>query len=166
MTSLDRHRVGRPLGKFQTLHIEGGGHGFVLVDLDTPIPRPDPIWLQQQLAHREVECEYPGCTDLAVTYIELPRVHTPFVCKSHELGCTHHISEYRVRTRRVLMDAMLDEILLTGYGRRIDRDNPPNVSDRMNLPLVAAPAPRPTPIRDPHQPVTITTFNRPKLGQN
>ena len=173
MTSSDkfnRRATGRPIGKFQTLHIEGGGHGFVLVDLDVPIPRPDPVWLQQALAQRGVECEYPRCTEPAVTYIELPKVSTPFLCKGHELACTHGISSFRVQTRRTIMDAMLDEILLTGYGKERRWENPPDITARLALPLAPSKKPEPKTLRmaEPkaNKPATITTFNRPKLGQN
>lgn len=174
MSSTDRFsrpRRGRPIGKPQTLEIEGGGYGFVLVDLDTPHPRPDPVWLKEQLALREVECEFPRCEDLAVTFVVLQNPWVPFVCKLHELACTHHIASFRIQAVRTIADAMLDEILLTNFDKPRRWENPPNIGARMNLPLAPAGRPsRSTTLRvgEPKasKPATITTFNRPKLGQN
>lgn len=156
MTYVDRRLTGRPTGKSQVREIEGGGHGFVLVDLDLPIPRPDPVWLQEQLAQRGIECEYPGCPSPAVTYLQLPKVYTPFLCRAHELACTSNISSFRARARQVVMDAMLDELLLTSFNKPRRWENPPDVTAQMRLPLAPSSQPK----------AVIPTFNRPKLGQN
>lgn len=155
----DRRATGRKAGKPQTLEILGGGHGFVLVDLDTPIPRPDPIWLAGQLAERGVQCEFPGCGQQAVNYIELPDVWTPFVCKSHEVAVTNHNARLRSQMRKLVMDAMLDEILLTSFDKPRRWENSPDIMGEIERPL------RP----DAGKPAVVAptvTFRRPKLGQN
>lgn len=161
-------RRGRPVGKPQTLTIEGGGHGFVLVDLDQPHPRPDPTWLKEQLAERQVECEFPRCTELAVTFVVLQNPWAPFVCKAHELACTHQITAYRTQAVRTIADAMMDEILLTNFNKPRRWENESNIADQMNLPL--APSGRPAEVIRVPQPEAkwegMPTFNRPKLGQN
>lgn len=144
-------RLRRTNFKNQDTEVIGGG--AVLVDLNQPIPRPDPKWLVLKLIAEDVKCEYPACDSGAFTFLQLGK-HAPFVCIHH--GEMLLSPNRTIRTAAVdeIIHAMLHEITLVAFGKTV---NPvARMRRQVREPLVA---------RGVALPVLSVTFNRPKLGQ-
>lgn len=146
-------RTRRTVYKDQDTEVYGGG--AVLVDLNQPIPRPPHDWLVAWIIVNDVHCEYPACDQGALTYIVLNK-QAPFVCMYHHGLLTGELGPGpRQEARNEIIIAMVGEILLTSYGRRVD----PVM--RVVQQLAAPP-----PVAPKVVPLGLVSFDRPKLGQN